>query len=587
MSSQKVFLDVECYRSYFLICFKAGSRTRFYELYEGNPLDIKAVSDIMKGYLTVGFNSNHYDLPMIAYAAKGVSNHQLKKFSDLLINSEKPKYQILRDHNLIVPEWDHIDIIEPAPAVKVGLKMYGSRIHTKMLQDLPLEPDSIIDLSDHTKIQEYCVNDVVITEELYERIKGRIELREQISKQYDVDVRSKSDAQIAETIFKKLLNVGYHKTNIDTEAIYRYKPPSFIKFKTDTLVSFLSQLRTIDFRCNEKGALVKDPLFDRAIVIKDIPFTVGIGGLHSNEKHIATVPNEDEFLIDVDVSSYYPSIILNNGYYPNLVGSDWLNLYKFFYDERLRAKEKGDKVKSESYKIILNGSFGKFGSPYSCLYSPSLLLHTTITGQLSLLMLIEALLLHDFEVVSANTDGITIKGNNAKRSKLDKILEQWQKVSKFILDVTGYKAVYHESVNSYIAITTDNKVKCKGAYATDGLTKNPTAQVCVDAVIEYLLTGMDIEEYIIRNQKHIPKYLIARRVTGGATYKDEYLGKVVRWYYGIAGDAIRYKKNDNKVALSEGAVPLMTLPDKPIVDIDVDKYIEKAFKMLKNLGVKV
>ncbi len=48
--------------------------------------------------------------------------------------------------------------------------------------------------------------------------------------------------------------------------------------------------------------------------------------------------------------------------------------YKHFYEERIKAKQNGDKNKSESYKIILNGSFGKFGSPFSCLPIPFRLL---------------------------------------------------------------------------------------------------------------------------------------------------------------------------------------------------------------------
>ena len=63
-------------------------------------------------------------------------------------------------------------------------------------------------------------------------------------------------------------------------------------------------------------------------------------------------------------------------------------------------------VNQAGKKIQINGSFGKFGSKYSKLYSPNMLLATTITGQLTLLMLIEQLELNNIPVISANTDGL-------------------------------------------------------------------------------------------------------------------------------------------------------------------------------------
>lgn len=60
-------------------------------------------------------------------------------------------------------------------------------------------------------------------------------------------------------------------------------------------------------------------------------------------------------------------------------------------------------------KIQINGTFGKTGSPYSVLFAPTMLIQTTITGQLSLLMLIEWHEIYGIPVISANTDGVVIK----------------------------------------------------------------------------------------------------------------------------------------------------------------------------------
>ncbi|MEG7688959.1 hypothetical protein U2044_15310, partial [Listeria monocytogenes] len=66
-------------------------------------------------------------------------------------------------------------------------------------------------------------------------------------------------------------------------------------------------------------------------------------------------------------------------------------------------------------KIMINGTFGKTGSQYSVLFAPTMLIQTTITGQLSILMLIEWHEHYGIPVISANTDGIVI---NCPRDKL-------------------------------------------------------------------------------------------------------------------------------------------------------------------------
>jgi DNA polymerase elongation subunit (family B) len=584
---KEIFLDTECYPNYFLICFKSDKITRFYEFTSELKLNINEVRGIMENFITIGFNSKNYDLPMIVYALKGVDNLALKKLSDDIITGKKP-WELLRKYNLTIPSsWDHIDIIEPAPSVNTGLKMYGARMHTKTLQDLPIEPDAYIEKQQYELLKQYCENDVSITIELYERIRDRISLRKTMGDIYNLDLRSKSDAQIAEAVITSVLKCENSLNKVDTNKLYKYSPPSYIKFSTKELQNLIEDLHDfVEFKCKEDGKLDKDCEIDDQIHIFGKLFSIGIGGLHSNEKHESTTIEDDEFLLDVDVVSYYPSIIINNRYYPENLGEKFIELYKKIYDERILAKLNNNKLKAETYKIILNGAFGKFGSKWSALYSPYLLLHTTLTGQLSLLMLIEVLMSKGFDVVSANTDGITIKGKKNKLSDLDTLLLEWQEKTEFKLEKTNYKAIYHESVNSYIALLQNNEVKCKGYYAMEGLNKNPNVPICIEAIINFIRYGLPIEDTILNGKNDIRKYLIIRKVTGGAVYKDQYLGKVIRWYYGLNGDVITYKKNGNKVPMSDGAIPLMVLLDTPVQDIDFQKYIDISYKMLKKLGVK-
>lgn len=594
MLDTQVFLDVECYVNYFLIYFKSNKKTQFFELHNNSTLDLSQINKIMERYTTVGFNSISYDLPMIYYALKGATNLELKNLSDeIVVNrvNEAPWIKLQKYDIRIPKHWDHIDLmgaahaIGKAPIRTVGLKMFGARKHTKTLQDLPIEPSAIIDDSQHQLLREYCLNDVNITSEIWDEVKERTKLVSEIGNKYGLDLRSKTDSQIAESLIRKEFNITTFKHDIDYNKVYKYFAPKFIKFKIEELNKFYDLLINTEFKFGENKKIKANNTFPK-LNIDGVKLTVGIGGLHSNERHTNVIPNDDEFLLDIDVSSYYPVIIINSGYYPELIGDKFLNWYEDKFKERITAKKSGDILTSNTIKIILNGSFGKFGSVYSCLFAPDLLIGVTLTGQLSLLMLIEDILLNGFQLVSANTDGITIKGDKSKKEELEQILTNWEKITSGELDKTEYKAIYNESVNSYVALL-ENGIKRKGTYAIAGISKNPVTTICNEAVINYLTKNIPIEETILNNKHDITKFLVVRKAVGGGMWRNQYLGKTIRWYYSINGDRITQKTNGNQVATSEGAKPLMVLPNIAPKDIDFKVYIDKSYKMLKQLGIKI
>lgn len=296
-------------------------------------------------------------------------------------------------------------------------------------------------------------------------------------------------------------------------------------------------------------------------------------------------------------------------------------------------------VDNEGGKIFLNGTFGKTGSPYSVLFAPEMLIQTTITGQLSLLMLIEWHEHYGIPVVSANTDGIVIKCPRHLVQTSEALIAEWQARTGLEMETVEYRAIYSRDVNNYFAVKADGDVKRKGEYSKAGLVekKNPDTEICSDAVAEYLSKGTPIE-YTIAACRDVRKFVTIQRVAGGgvkmwgegprkdarvadmvdtliangwekkgrkwvnwdaqieclpgeayklcfAPQRPEYLGKVVRWYYGTrAPGPIVYATNGNTVSLSYGAQPCMTLPDEFPDDIDYQWYIDKANQILVDIG---
>jgi len=357
---------------------------------------------------------------------------------------------------------------------------------------------------------------------------------------------------------------------------------------------------------------------------------------------MVVIPKEDEKLKNVDVESYYPSLIIDLELFPKQLTKIFLKVYAKIKKERLYSKanksnkqltkdERNDHVIiNDVLKIVLNGSFGKYGSKYSFLYSPDLLLNITFTGQLYLLMLIEELEYNGLKVVSSNTDGVEVLMKKDQEELLKEIVTQWEKDTNMVMEYGEYLKLYARDVNNYIAIYPNGVAKAKGVYIDPEerrpiLEKNVEYPVVFEAIRDYLSKGTPMEDTIY-NCKDVARFTSSRNVKGGAVYyegkelsntdeynnyiskqlkqnkalekrndnhhkeqvlksKDtKYLGKVVRFYYSLNGKTIFYKTG-NKVPKSEGSKPMMDLTDNIPKDLDYDKYLQLCEEHLADLGI--
>lgn len=595
-----VTYDIEVYPNYFLAMFtmiKTG-QTLYFEKFNDSEINLKSIHHILKKYTVITFNGLDYDLPITEAALKGCSNQQLFSINEFIISGRSKAWQTRKQFGLPELKIDHIDIMELLP-LKAGLKMYAARRHVKHLEDLPIEPGSIITPEQLPPMREYCGKDNYNTGYIGTDIKEAIELRENLAKLYKTpDIRSKSDAQLSEQIIKTELknkfNVTLKKTKIPTGKQYFYQPPVNLKFRTPFLRDLLRQY------CENPLTIGKDnKLFmyfdneERSYKFKfgTSTYKLGVGGIHSCEKKTYHIADENTVIKDFDVASFYPNIILNNKLYPAHIGEPFLKIYKSIVERRLKAKAAGDKVINESLKITINGLFGKFGSKYSPVYAPDLLAQVTITGQLSSLMLIEELHLNGIDTISANTDGFVVKYSKDKEADVERITKAWQAITGYDLEGTEYAALYSRDVNNYIAVKPNGEAKAKGTYLGNNThfnpyMKNPENDICRAAIMEWILNKTPLED-TIKACRDLTQFLTVRTVQGGATQNGNLLGKVVRWYYGAYElDNIRYKKNNNKVPKSDGAVPVMDLPESLPDDIDYQWYIDEAKSMISDLGLK-
>jgi hypothetical protein len=612
--------DVECYRNYFLVAFKCieTGKVVWFELSPNSALNVEALTYILHRFRIITFNGKRYDIPLIQLALKGLPTWKLKEISDEIIFQELQAYEVARNYQVRELAINHVDLIEVAP-IEASLKIYAGRLHCERMQDLPYSPSQELSYEEACNVRDYCINDLDNTELLFDHLKGLVALREVIGKEIGEDLRSKSDAQVAEAVVKfELDKIGAlgKKPTIEPGWTFKYKVPDFVKFKTPQFQAALETVRNATFVVGNGGS-AELPAEIAALDLRlgKGVYRFGIGGLHSTEKSVGYVATDDLWIIDDDVESYYPAIILILGLFPGHLGEAFLKVFRDLVNRRLHAKHKakackkaGDhaaaefwKEQSDSLKITINGTFGKLGNLYSILYAPDLLTQVTITGQLCLLMLIEDIELVGIEVISANTDGVVKLCPPSRYDDLRTVIIGWEEATGFVTEETRYSKLYSRDVNSYIAIKEkgdpeakffDEIIGCKtkGAYCERGsaqnsvLSKNPEHLICSDAVQAFLAKGIPVHETIYESQD-IRRFVSVRQVKGGAKKGGSYLGKAIRWYYaqGETG-AIEYVMSGNAVPKSEGARPLMILPKDIPADLDRDWYVNTANKMLFELG---
>ena len=453
------FVDTEVYKNWSCIDFKVDGQHFTYEHTDANKIDKPKLQWFIQNATLVGFNIDGYDEIMILLMFNHASNQKMYEVSQrIIVQGERP-WSIMKSENLPQNALDSIDIM-PVLRGQASLKLYGARIHFHRLQELPIPFDKETTRADQLALMDYCANaDVEVTEELYHNVKGEIDLRVNMSEMYGIDLRSKSGANIAETLLVKMCEKANNDTiskpviGQDIPLEMRYQKPHWINFKTDKFKKILADIENDVFFLNpHTGHLILgSSVKDRIVYTEDGAGKMGIGGWHQIVCESARFSDGEYVIRESDFQSLYPNLIVNSQSYPSHFGPVFFDTYKEILSSRLADKKAGRKGDSEAKKLILNSSFGQFSNQYSKLYSPNLLLNTTLSGQLTLLMLIEQVEMQGFDIFSANTDSITLMLKRTRIDEYESLCRDFEKQTDLVLEHDDYKYYVTQNVNSYFA----------------------------------------------------------------------------------------------------------------------------------------
>jgi rubrerythrin len=309
-------------------------------------------------------------------------------------------------------------------------------------------------------------------------------------------------------------------------------------------------------------------------------------------------------------NAYYPAIIINNGRYPAHLGKEFLRGYKAMFEKRLELKplaKKDKKIRGivGALKLAVNSVYGKSSDMQSWIYDRQLTMFTTITGELSLMMLIEAYELQGLHVISANTDGVTIRIHKDDEQKMHDINKWWMDVTQYELERTDYTKIIFSTVNDYLAIKTDGEIKKKGDFLTDfELHKNKSARIASIALEQYYVNDVPIET-TIKNHKNIFDFAMRQKASKNFHYegynkakgeKNVY-NKLIRYYVSNTGEKLLKIKNEdcdtNAAAISqvEAGEWVCTVcnhltKDHDMSNINYDYYIEKANRIVSKIQLE-
>jgi hypothetical protein len=359
---------------------------------------------------------------------------------------------------------------------------------------------------------------------------------------------------------------------------WRYVAPVNFNFKTQEFKDIEETYKSLILEPNYKFSLTFD--------IDRMETTVAMGGAHG-----AVRQSYFENLIDIDVNQFYPVLLYEFDFLPNTIKDK--EIYGKLIEDKKRYSETND-PRVSAVKESINAIYGRMGFENSRLYAPDKLYQTTITGQLLQLRLIEDLRAGGFEVVYLNTDGLTIL-DNGDESYVD-IVQSWADEFNVEYKTANFKRAYYRDVNNFIAEDTEGNLKRKGELSTEPSKKASSfGKVAVDAVVEHLIHGKSIREYIasvndIREYLMYHKYNRDMDVFLQSGDKLTPLSNVVRYYISNnSEDSIVHRKKDSETLenrkYNKNVIIINDFPDVegtiPVPrDLDKEHYVRMAFDIL-------
>lgn len=432
-----------------------------------------------KNEIWIGYNSRNYDQFILKSILLGLNP---KRVNDYIIVDKAKGNQIDRRFKTI--QLFDYDVMTSMQGLKQLEGFMGNDIRES---SVPFDINRKLNAEELAETIKYCTHDVEQTMEVFMKRKSDFDAQMDLIKTFNLPMEmiGLTKAQLTAIILgcrKDQFYDWYDEFDlqiVDTLRIEKYKE----------VVNWFKDRHNHDYNKNLK------------IDVCGIPHIFGWGGLHGCiDKPI----HRKGCLIHVDVTSYYPSIMIEYDFLTRNCKNK--NKFKEIYDKRVELKKAGKKKEQAPYKIILNGTYGICKDKYSLAYDPRQANNVCVNGQLMLLDLLEHLEPY-CEVIQSNTDGLIIQipDTDEAFNKIDDICYEWEQRTKMSLGFDFITEIWQKDVNNYIFKFDNGKLERKGAYVKELNELDNDLPIVNEAIVKYLTENKPVEE-TIKNCNELKKF---------------------------------------------------------------------------------
>ena len=456
--------------------------------------------------ILVGFNNYYYDDIVLAGVLLGKDPYEISK---KLIKGERVNYKL----NMIT-----LDVIQELP-LGVGLKSSQANLGMSIVETpIDFNLDRKLTKEELDLLIKYCKNDVKDTEMLFKMRKDYFQAKFEIVNEFKLPVLNvkKTRAVSSSKVLKcKKIKIPNDRLHID------YDPNINWDIIPTEIKDFFKQCE-YDYRCGGDYKEIESRKLK--LNVAGVPHVYAFGGIHGAiEKY-----NAGGSFLHIDVSSYYPSLIINNNFMSRASAEP--QKFSELRETRYMYKAKKD-PRQLIYKILINATFGAMKSEHNALFDPKQANNICINGQIILTQLILELAPYT-QLIQSNTDGIVVKYDEADYQKVVDIVEDFGKRFNLTFDVDKIIKIAQRDVNNYAIQFEDGKIEAKGRFAKfkGGNFMQNSLSIIDRALVNYYIYDKPVHQTVLeayKNNDLAPFQIVCKM---GGTYNGMY------YEYGDEGD---------------------------------------------------
>ena len=498
-----IFYDFEVFKYDWLVVFKENDN---FIVIKNNIEELKKYIKDNEKSIFIGFNNYAYDDIILAGLLTDKNPYELSKE---IIKGNRPRLR----YNGIT-----LDVIQELP-LGVGLKSSQANLGMSIVET-PIDFDLDRKLTDEeiNEVIKYCKNDVDSTIDLFKLRKDYFTSKFEIVNEFKLPVQyvKKTRAILSSKVLKcEKVKIPNDRLHID------YDPNINWDIIPKEVKDFFTQCE-YDFRCGGDYKEIESRKLK--LNVCGVPHVYAFGGIHGAvEKY-----NASGNFLHIDVSSYYPSLIIVDGFMSR--ASSEPKKFSELRDTRYMYKAKKD-PRQLIYKILINATFGAMKSEFNNLFDPKQANNICINGQIILTQLVIELSKYT-QLIQSNTDGIVVKYKEEDYNKIVDIVKDFGKRFNLTFDIDKIIKIAQRDVNNYAIQFEDGKIEAKGRFGKfkGGNFMQNSLSIIDRALVNYYIHDIPVHQTVIdayKNNDLTPFQIVCKM---GGTYNAMY------YEYGDEGD---------------------------------------------------